>query len=204
VRLKRVIWVRRLRSNSDQIVIAIRGTYFAIEWLIDFEISMTPFSITGSGQVEDGFYSVFSTLSFFDENQNSFDLLGYLKNLLGSQPQTSIVFAGHSLGSAIVSMLAVQYGADSHGVRNAGGVYTFAAPARGDASFSTFYGNNAPVTYRYWNPLDAVPSALQPYGFSQTAGSAIEMIPTVEQLERYDFLSVDCNHSLMTYQCAVG
>jgi len=48
-----------------------------------------------------------------------------------------------------------------------------------------------------WNILDPVPTALQAFGYYQIAGEGIRLVPTAEQLEGYDFLMVNCNHSLM-------
>jgi hypothetical protein len=187
---------------AGQIVIAIRGTGDITEWLIDFEFPLTQFSqIPGAGYVEEGFSSVFSTLEFVDVNGNSFDLIGYLNGALKSNPRTQIIIEGHSLGGAIVSMLALTTVYQNAALKNATTVYTLASPAPGDTTFANFYNSNAPLTYRIWNPWDLVthtpPSAL---GYLPVAGAGVKLEPTIDQLEQYDFLSVDCNHSLMTYQ----
>jgi hypothetical protein len=187
---------------AGQVVIAIRGTADITEWLIDFEFPLTPFQPTpGAGSVEEGFYSVFSTLSFVDPNGNPFDLPTYLSNAIQSNPQVQIVIEGHSLGGAIVSMLALTLGQGNAAIKNAATVYTFAAPAPGDGDFAAAYNSCAPQTFRVWNPWDLVPSAPPAcLGYSQVANAGVQLAPTLSQLEQYDFLSVDCNHSLLTYQ----
>lgn len=187
-------------TATNQIIVAIRGTVFIVEWLIDFEIGMTPFVIPGSGSVEDGFYSVFSTLTFVDPNMNPFSLQDCLVNAVNTNPGVQIVIAGHSLGGPIASMLALQSACQSSAVKSATTVYTFAAPAPGDETFADFYNANAPQTFRVWNILDPVPTVLLIAGFVQIAGNGIIIVPTLKQLEGYDFLFVLCNHSLMTYQ----
>jgi hypothetical protein len=99
-------------------------------------------------------------------------------------------------------MLALQVSYQNSSVRAACGLYTFAAPAPGDAIFANFFDQSetGPQTFRYWNILDGVPAALALFGFYQVAGHGIRIVPTVSQLEGYDFLSLDCNHSLATYQ----
>ena len=187
---------------TDQIVVAIRGTADITEWLIDFEFPLTPFApITGAGSVEEGFYSVFSTLSFVDPNGNPFDLPTYLHDAIQANPKVRIILEGHSLGGAIVSMLAFALGHADTAVKNAATVYTFASPAPGNGDFAAAYNGGAPQTFRIWNPWDLVPSAPPScLGYSQVANAGNRLAPTISQLEQYDFLSVDCNHSLRTYQ----
>ena len=187
---------------AGQVVIAIRGTADITEWLIDFEFPLVPFEpIPGAGSVEEGFFSVFSTLSFVDPNGNPFDLPAYLINAIDSNPQVQIIIEGHSLGGAIVSMLALALGCGNTAVKNTATLYTFASPAPGDGDFASAYDSNAPQTFRIWNPWDLVPSAPPScLGYSQVADGGIQLAPSISQLEQYDFLSVDCNHSLRTYQ----
>lgn len=187
-------------TAMNQIIVAIRGTVFIVEWLIDVEIGMTPFVIPGSGSVEDGFYSVFSTLTFVDPNLNPFSLQDFLVNAVDTNPGMQIIVEGHSLGGPVASMLALQSACQSSAVKSATTIYTFAAPAPGDETFADFYNANAPPTFRVWNILDPVPTALLIAGFVQIAGNGILIVPTLEQLEGYDFLFIICNHSLMTYQ----
>lgn len=187
-------------TAENQIVVAIRGTDSILEWLIDFEVDMTPFAIIpGAGSVEVGFYSVFSTMSFVDANLNPFDLANFLANAMKTSPQ--IIIEGHSLAGPIASMLALQYIPPKSALAKATTVYTFAAPVPGDQTFADYYNANAPLTYRVWNILDPVPTALLLIdGYRQIAGEGVLIIPTMEQLEGYDFLLIICNHSLMTYQ----
>jgi len=185
---------------TNQIIVAIRGTAFIVEWLIDFEIGMTPFVIPGSGSVEDGFYSVFSTMAFVDANMNPFSLQDFLVNAVNTNPGVQVIIEGHSLGGPIASMLALQCVNQSPVLQSATAVYTFAAPAPGDGTFADFYNAYAPQTFRVWNILDPAPTVLLLAGFVQIAGDGIMLVPTLEQLEGYDFLLIICNHSLMTYQ----
>lgn len=188
-------------TAANQIIVAIRGTDFIVEWLIDFEVGMTPFAvIAGAGSVEEGFYSVFSTLEFVDTNLQPFNLQTYLGQAIKSNPKQSIIIEGHSLGGPIASMLALVSVNRNSALQAPTTVYTFAAPAPGDKTFMNYYDANAPQTFRVWNVLDPVPSALQAFGYYQIAGDGIKLTPTLEQLEGYDFLLINCNHSLMTYQ----
>ena len=191
-------------SALAQVIVAIRGTADITEWQIDLEAELVPFrtpDILGAGNVEYGFLSVFQTLHFIGCDRKAFHLQQYLEGLLQSAPETWIAMAGHSLGGPIVSMLALQCSYSSPQLKQQTTVYTFASPAPGDAAFAEFYNQNAPASVRLWNRLDVVPylpsAAL---GFTQSGGNGIELRPTVAQMEQYDFLSMDCNHSLQTYQ----
>jgi hypothetical protein len=146
---------------ANQIIVAIRGTNSILEWLIDFEVDMTPFAIIpNAGSVEEGFYSVFSTMTFVDANLQPFDLQGFLTNAVKIAPATQVIVEGHSLGGPIASMLALQYIPPKSALAKATTVYTFAAPAPGDQTFADYYNANAPQTFRVWNILDPVPHGI--------------------------------------------
>lgn len=191
-------------SNLAKVIVAIRGTADITEWQIDLEAELVPFqtpSVPGAGNIEYGFLSVFLTLNFIDCDQRPFDLQKYLEGLLQSVPETQIVMQGHSLGGPIVSMLALQSSYSSPRLKQQITVFTFASPAPGDAAFAEFYNRNAPASIRLWNRLDLIPYLpSEALGFTQTGGHGTELRPTIAQMEQYDFLSVDCNHSLKTYQ----
>lgn len=186
-------------SSATEIVIAIRGTGDAVEWVLDFEFTLTPFPL-GQSKVETGFYSILSSMQFVDLNGTPFDLAGYLVKALTANPNLSLIIEGHSLGGALVSMLAVQLSQNAT-LKKAMSVITLASPAPGDPAFASFYNQNVPATYRIWNPWDLVPHAPPSWlGFEQVAGAGQKLSPTTSELEEYDFFSPGCNHSLLTYQ----
>lgn len=186
-------------TSTTEVVIAIRGTGDKVEWLIDFEFKLTPFQ-QGLGRVEDGFYSIFQSMQFVDCQGNPFQLAPYLTGVLAQNPGMPVIVAGHSLGGALVSMLAVQL-SQASGLKNALQVLTLASPAPGDDAFAAYYNGNVPATQRIWNPWDLVPHAPPAcLGFSQVAGAGQKLSPNWDQKLHYDFLSADCNHSLVTYQ----
>jgi len=190
------------------VIVAIRGTYFIVEWLIDLDAPMVEFypqiggnvATASQGYAEEGFYSVFTSLSFVDQNLQPFDLLQFLKNTMSGDGATTIDFVAHSLGGPIAAMLSSSIGYFDAALAAVSTVTTFAAPAPGDSGFAAYYQLYAPATYRIWNGLDVVPSALALLGYSQVPEPGIGITPTLDQLGGYDFLSVYCNHSLQTYQ----
>ena len=194
-------------AAKKHVVVAIRGTWFIMEWLIDLDAPMVKFipkigndsGIVHAGLVEEGFNSVYTTLSFVDLNNQPVDLLAYLKRVTGD-PAVTVDFVAHSLGGAITALLAASVGYFLPAVKPVSTVTTFAAPAAGDEKFRSFYEQFAPLTYRIWNGLDPVPSALWFAGYSQVPEPGIGITPTWEEMLEYDSASVVCNHSLMTYQ----
>jgi hypothetical protein len=195
--------------TNHHVVVAIRGTYFVVEWLIDLDAPFVKFiptlgnrrGIVRAGHAEQGFYGVYSTLAFLDPLGNSVDLIDFLRATVGGDPATTIDFVAHSLGGPITAMLASSVGFFAPSLIAPSTVTTFAAPAPGDQRFADlFYDRFAPTTYRIWNGLDPVPTALAVFDYAQVPEPGISVTPTWEQLEGYDFLSVYCNHSLLTYQ----
>jgi hypothetical protein len=194
-------------AAKKHVLVAIRGTWFVVEWLLDLDAPMVKFvprlgnetGITDAGYVEEGFNSVFTTMTFTDANNQPVDVLAYLKQAC-ADPAVKVDFVAHSLGGAITALLAATVGYFAPAVAAASTVTTFAAPAPGDDGFGSFYTTNAPNTYRIWNGLDPVPSALYLLGYSQAPEPGIGITPTWEQLFEYDSISIVCNHSLMTYQ----
>ncbi|MBL8174953.1 MAG: lipase family protein [Bryobacterales bacterium] len=186
-------------ESADALVVAIRGTGDAVEWVLDFDFTLTPFS-QGEGKVETGFYSIFLSMRFIDLNGNPFDLTTWLVSKLAANPQLALIVEGHSLGGALSSMLAVWLSGNAV-LRKAMNAITIASPAPGDGDFAAYYNGRIPATYRIWNPLDLVPHAPpESLGFVQLAGIGLRLAPTWQQMEQYDFLSPLCNHSLLTYQ----
>jgi len=194
-------------AAKKNVVIAIRGTWFPMEWLIDLDAPMVKFipkigndtGIVHAGLVEEGFNSVYTSLSFVDANNQPVDLLAYLKHVT-SDPAVTVDFVAHSLGGAITALLASSVGYFVPAVQPVSTVTTFAAPAPGNDKFTSFYGQFAPNTWRIWNGLDPVPSALAVFDYYQVPEPGIGITPTWEQMLEYDSISVVCNHSLMTYQ----
>jgi len=91
-------------SKENSVILAIRGTYDLLEWLIDFDPEKTPFTpVPGAGSVEAGFFSVFSTLSFVDSSFQPVNILEYLDSILQENPAMSITVTGHSLGGPITA-----------------------------------------------------------------------------------------------------
>jgi len=125
--------------------VIIRGARDLSDWLCNshFELQKTP-----CGGIHEGFW----------EAANSFWLPLCME--LNQLPKgTRLVLAGHSLGAAIATVLAVQlYPLPLE-------VYTFASPKTGDARFAKVYNMLKIKTERYTNRLDIVPHLPEGFGY---------------------------------------
>lgn len=188
----------RSRSLPTEIIIAIRGTLGFLEWIIDFEIEPVPSPIPNTGHVEDGFLSIINTMTFVTPDNKQLDRASFVQATLSGLQAPSIVIVGHSLGGALATLFSAEVLYNDPSLQPYTTVYTFASPSVGTSQFAKFYNQLAPQSYRIWNELDIVPRALNLL-YTQVNGAGQELKPSWQQLEQYDFVSVDCNHSLMTY-----
>jgi triacylglycerol lipase len=181
------------QSDADQsAIVAIRGTQSDLEWLIDAEILPTEFTpIPAAGLVEDGFFSVFESMSYLDPSGNPTTLPSLLA------PGKPVTLAAHSLGSSIATMLAMTM-IDSN-IASAANLtlYTLASPAVGDGDFATWFNDNVPNSFRVWNELDLVPWALNAF-YTQVNGNGNPIVQSWPQLEQL-VVSPACEHSLASY-----
>lgn len=108
------IMVMLKQKSSNQLVVIVRGTGTAEEWRLDFQynrvagaaFSGTPFSGSSfPGETHSGFTKMFNAL--WPRVQAAMDA-----HVVAGDKITSVTVAGHSLGSAVATLLA--YGAQSY------------------------------------------------------------------------------------------
>jgi hypothetical protein len=179
-------------ADSADIFIAVRGTENIWEWIQDFKFLPRPFpNVPGSGLTEDGFTVMY--LSFSLTPGPSATFLADIKALLPSNAMVTI--AGHSLGSALVTLLAMDMAVNSNFPLL---VYTLASPRVGDLSFHNLYDHIVPNTFRVANRLDIVPKTPPPL-FYFHVGDETELIPS--KTMKFDLL---CEHHLTSYFNMLG
>jgi hypothetical protein len=142
-----------VQDEGRNLVIVVRGTEGIAEWMHDAAFLQKPYPfMVGAGMTEDGFTTVYEHLSVDPGLQ--LRLADCLASLPIRAPIESISICGHSLGGALVTLLALElYG--KHGVNPS--VYTYASPRTGDDLFAATYDALIPETYRIANQLDLVP-----------------------------------------------
>jgi hypothetical protein len=189
-------YVAQSLAQPNQLVIAIRGTEAALEWLIDFELWPTAFTtIPATGLlVENGFFSVFKTMTFVDSNGDAVRLADLLALVSGDGASLTIV--GHSLGGALATMLALDVLYTTPSLKPDTTVYTLASPALGNGAFADYFDATVQTSFRVWNEYDLVPRAFWFYTHVSGGGNAI--IQTEQQYDEITF-SPPCEHALTTY-----
>jgi hypothetical protein len=179
-------------ADPADIFIAVRGTENIWEWIQDFKFLPRPFpNVPGSGLTEDGFTDMY--LSFSLTPGPSATFMTDIKALLPTNAMVTI--AGHSLGSALVTLFAMDLAANSNLPL---WVYTLASPRVGDLSFHNLFNHIVPNTFRVANRLDIVPKTPPPL-FYFHVGDETELIPSSAM--KFDLL---CEHHLTSYFNMLG
>jgi triacylglycerol lipase len=175
-----------LQSADHELLIAIRGTDTFIEWLVDAEFKRCTFpGAPDGGQVEDGFCSVYSTLRCATTGSD-------VRTLVAGLPApATVIIAGHSLGAAVATLLALDVAVNVPGIDLT--LYTYASPRVGDATFVALCNTRVPVNYRIANRPDLVPRLPPLY---DATGSEIELDSTTYPNIAH---KVTCYHTLTTY-----
>lgn len=182
-------FIAQSTSAPTEYVIAIRGTKELIEWLIDSEACPTEFTpVPGSGKVEDGFFSVYKTLSGLTPDGQAQDLHSFVKNTISGQ---RLVCAGHSLGSSVVNLLVLDIVAND-GVTDLT-VYSLAPPKTGDEAFQSLFNQRVPNSYQICNEPDIVPK-LPPFYKQLNANEEIDSKNFPNLIHK-----IECYHALVTY-----
>jgi pimeloyl-ACP methyl ester carboxylesterase len=118
-------------------------------------------------------------------------LVDALRDMVFPHPVTSLTICGHSLGGALVTLLALDVAANT--MFKSPIVYTYASPRTGDPSFATTYDQVVPHTVRIASRLDLVPK-LPTVPLYAHVLALYELNPMLRV--KFDIL---CQHHLTTY-----
>jgi hypothetical protein len=183
-------------ADPNDVVIAIRGTLDIWEWIQDAKFLLRDFPrVAGSGYTEDGFTDMYLSFSInpatapADIQADAGDT--FFAALTALIPTTaSVTVAGHSLGSALATLMAFDLAANT---KLPVTLYTLASPRVGDHSFSTVFNHTVPDAYRIANRLDVVPKVPPPLMYFHV-GDETELIPPPQL--KFDLA---CEHHLTSY-----
>ena len=146
-------FVGRNIAVPDDYVIVVRGTEGIWEWVQDAKILPIPFPcVPGAGLSEDGFTDMYQSLRIGPDPRSA-RLVPSLSGLLGGA-NCSVTICGHSLGSALVTLMAMDIAVNTPYKQPA--LYTFASPRVGDLHFATYFNASVPNCYRIANRMDIV------------------------------------------------
>ncbi|MFY9853856.1 MAG: lipase family protein [Terracidiphilus sp.] len=148
-------FVAQCAASPDEYVIVIRGTEGILEWVQDAKFLPKPFSaVQGAGLTEDGFTDMYDSFRV-SPNPNSARLTPALVGLLGApNPNTKLTICGHSLGSALATLLALDVVVNTPYKQPS--LITFASPRVGDPHFANFFNAAVPDCDRIANQKDVV------------------------------------------------
>jgi len=185
-------------AATGDAVIAIRGTEGIHEWVQDARFLLVPCPfLTGAGSTEDGFTSMYKSFAI-DATPGAPSLVSSLARLAWKAPVQSLTICGHSLGGALVTLLALDVAANTTFKDPA--VYTFASPRTGDSSFVSVYNHLVPRTCRVANRMDLVPKLPLPPLYDHVGG-LIDLNPVVLGVPPKILVKPElvCEHILTTY-----
>ena len=151
-------------SSNDTVLIVFRGTTGPYEWIKNTRFVLHKAQVsTHSIEVHLGFYELYYELSLA------------IHKIIDELKDKRLILSGHSLGGAIVQLLALEY-SDKNPI-----VYTFGAPRVGNVAFAKLFDSEIFRHHRVVNKGDFVP----------------ELPPSIESLPIYkhtgELLEVDSN-----------
>ncbi len=181
-------------SAQNELIAAIRGTDTILEWMHDASFLMVPSPIHGAhGLTEDGFTAVYRSLRIGRPNA-SLSAKDSIKSYLDTKSAASVTICGHSLGGALVTLLALDVALNTSCRTPA--VYTYASPRTGDHIFAGSYNAAIAQSYRIVNRHDLVaklpPILPLPY---EHVNTQYELNPPPNKINP----TVPCMHHLTTY-----
>jgi len=180
-----------LQGPDGGVVIAIRGTNSILEWIHDAEFGRVTCPILpGAGESEDGFTAVYLSLRV-GADRSSDSVIQALPKQTFPRAVTSLTICGHSLGAALVTLLALDVAAHSTYKPI---VYSYASPRTGNQQFAGTYDQLVPNTARMANRLDIVPLLpLIAMGYADV-NTFLELHPGIVVN-----INAACRHFLTTY-----
>jgi len=143
-------------SNADngQYVAVIRGTANASEWIEDVEFVPMPAPATMAGTVENGFFSIYSSMRYAPLGAAGDQPV--VPGIAAAVGASRLTVLGHSLGSALATYLALDLTV-SNNLQMPLSACMFASPHTGDAAFVQLFDQKV-ASYRVYNySRDIVP-----------------------------------------------
>jgi len=185
-------------ATAGDVVIAVRGTEGIQEWIHDAQFLMVPCPFMPSaGHTEDGFTAMYLSMTT-GSAPGSPTVVKALSGLPFARPVTSLTICGHSLGGALVTLLALDVAANTS-FKNPS-VYTYASPRTGGPNFADAYNHVVPGTTRIAGRLDLVPKLPLPPLYEHVLGlyelNSVQLGVPPKILVKTDLV---CLHILTSY-----
>ena len=185
--------VARLDAAPTTIVVSIRGTSDAQEWIDDVKVKLVGYSGNPEfGLVELGFKEILDSLTVATPSSTEFtaldDYLAALENV------DRIIVVGHSLGSSVATLAA--FNIKQAKIANTVQLLTFASPRTGDYEFVEAFQKQIKDSVRVVNEPDLVPRVPPRPLHYRHIWHELEVDSKDDHGIKH---SVVCFHSLLTY-----
>lgn len=142
-----------IATKGTDAVVAIRGTEGILEWIRDLHAKLVDFPATPGGKVEQGFAQFYASLRTGPGGNHP--RVAEVLDQLVPAGVTTLRLTGHSLGSALATLLAAEVAV--HTRFQSPVVYTFASPRVGDKVFAGTYDSLVQTSWRISNMNDIIP-----------------------------------------------
>jgi triacylglycerol lipase len=197
-RIKSIVpfgFIAQSPAPGTDFIVAIRGTDSIWEWVQDARFVRIACPIAaGAGETDDGFTDVYMSLCAGAAAGPR--LVDALRTLLAATPGATLTVTGHSLGSSLATLLALDVVENSAFATPT--VITFASPLVGDAQFARTYDAQVPITWRITNAVDLVPK-LPPANWGFVHVNQLYPVSSLGQTR----LLPSCTHAMTTYMYLV-
>lgn len=199
-------FVARERKTND-LVFVVRGTEGDIEWAEDlFEADQIACPVANSqGLVHRGFGTIYKNLTYQSTSSSTLTAPAIGSGDTLSQVldgATSVAITGHSLGSALATMLAIDIALNPKTPISQ--IYTFASPRVGDPDFVSQFNNLAPAdSYRIANVWDIVPHTPPDIFFTIDHEWHYQHVNSYCPVDGGETIDVVTSHSLAAYEAGL-
>jgi predicted lipase len=183
-------------SPAGELVAVLRGTDTILEWIDDaqFYFVFNPIPNT-YGFTEEGFSGIYRSLRIA-RSTSSQTAVSSMQGYVSAGTAKSVTIAGHSLGGALATLLALDVARNSK--QKSPVIYTYASPRVGEEFFANDFNDTVPTSYRIYNNTDVVPDfPLWPYTSVKTP---FELVSNSSQVNT----DITCSHHLTTYLWLMG
>jgi hypothetical protein len=191
-----------VRTGSNEVVVAIRGTDGFAEWVEDGQFPPVPYRPAkplpldkSDAYVEQGFWGIYQSLQLADIHGAIVGTLAdELPAILGSNDD--LIIAGHSLGAPLATYLTVDL-ARADPTRGVSGCY-FASPHPGNQAFASLFDSIVGSNYVVYNYLLDIVPRVPPteLGYCSLSGRRVITPDDAQADVRVD---VGCNHHIVCY-----
>lgn len=176
-----------LTSKTASIII-FRGTQRTTEWIGDILLFQKNYEGFANSKIHSGFANIYKDLA-----QQTREIANQLN------PSVPCYVSGHSLGSALATLAAVDLALKVPKLKEQIRLYTYAGPRVGNSNFAQMHSQIVPNSYRIFNLADSIPLS-PPTIFRQDVYSHVG--------QAWSFLTqygdVLPNHAVDTYRAAIN